>query len=84
MSKINEFDKIIRSLQGELKDLRKASDKANPVPFGQERLSAGDARHRYEQMSRGEIERLQPEQRKDMIKLLGVDRVVARLRGPGG
>ena len=84
MPKINEFDKVIRSLQSEIKRFGEAADKANPVPFGQERLSARDARRRYEQMSRGEIERLEPKQRKDMVKMLGVDGVLARLRAQGG
>lgn len=76
----NEFDFIVQKLQGELSQLRKQAEKARPVPFGQEQLSARDARNRYRQMSRGEMEKLTPEQRRDMLDLLGLDEVMAQLR----
>lgn len=83
MPKRNEFDDIIRSLQGELKAMRKAADAAKPVPFGEERLSAKEARTRYRQMSKEQIAQLQPEQREDMLKLLGLQEVLNQLRSEG-
>ena len=83
MPKHNEYDKVVQSLKDEISRARQRASKSNAVPFGQEQLSARDARRRYSQMSRGEIERLTPEQRKDMLGLLGVDGVMARLRSEG-
>lgn len=84
MPKRNEFTEVVLALKDELSRARKDASKVNPVRFGEERLSAKDARTRYSQMSRGEIERLSPDQRKDMLKLIGIDGVVARLRQVGG
>ena len=81
MPKRNEYDQVVQKISDELTRARKQAEKAHPVPFGQERLSARDARTRYGQMSRGEIEKLTPEQRKDMIGLLGVEKVMGQLRG---
>ena len=80
-SKRNVYDEVVQDLKEELTRARKEADKAHPVPFGQERLTARDARNRYGQMSRGEIEKLAPEQRRDMLKLLGQEQVMTQLRG---
>lgn len=84
MPRRNPYDEVVQELKDELTRAGRQADKSRAVPFGQERLSARDARNRYGQMSRGEIEKLAPEQRKDMINLLGVEKVIAQLRGHGG
>ena len=76
----NEFDRIVQDLKEELSGYRRQAEKSHAIPFGQEQLSARDARKRYGQMSRGEIEKLTPEQRKDMLKLLGTGPVLQQLR----
>ena len=81
MSKKNEFTDVMLDIKNEISHAHKEALKARPVPFGQERLSARDARVRYSQMSRGEIEKLMPEQRKQMIDLLGAETVINQLRG---
>lgn len=78
--KRNEFSEVVLALKDELARARKEAGKARPVRFGEERLSARDARNRYGQMSRGEIERLTSEQRKDMLDLLGTNAVLNQLR----
>ena len=82
--KRNPYDEVVQEIRGELHRRKDEAAKSHPVPFGQERLSARDARHRYSQMSRGEIEKLTPDQRRGMVKLLGVDSVLAQLRKGGG
>lgn len=84
MPKLNEFTEVVLSIKDELSHAKKEASKVNPVRFGDERLSAKQASARYSQMSRGEIERLTPDQRKDMIKLVGIDTVITRLRGSPG
>ena len=81
MPKRNEFTEVMLALKDEIVHAHKEALKARPVPFGQERLSARDARVRYSQMSRGEIEKLMPEQRKQMIDLLGAGTIINQLRG---
>lgn len=81
MPKRNEFTEVMLDIKNEIAQAHKQAAKTRPVPFGQERLSARDARVRYSQMSRGEIEKLSPEQRKQMIDLLGADTVINQLRG---
>lgn len=82
--KRNPYDEVVQEIREELGRRKNEAEKSHPVPFGQERLSARDARHRYSQMSRGEIEKLTPDQRRGMVKLLGMDSVLAQLRKGGG
>ena len=81
MGSKNEFTEIVLRMKDELSGSRRHAEKANPVRFMEERLSARDAKTRYSRMSRGEIERLTPDQRKDMVGLLGTGAVIERLRG---
>lgn len=69
----NEFQRVTDRMFEELEALRKKADKANPVPFGEERLSPRDARRRLEQLT--------PQQRQALIQQKGSGWMVKVLGG---
>ena len=74
MPQVNEFTEIVHLLKDEITGAKKTARKANPIPFGQERV-----KNKAAAMAR--FLNLSPEEKRAYIQEQGLENVMKMVRG---
>lgn len=84
MAKSNEFTRVVQNITNEARSYRQAAAKSTVVPYGQERLSRGEARTRAKTLTPADLQAMTPKQREGLLHEVGTPAVLEILRRGGG
>ena len=80
MSQANRYTKVAVRLGERLAANAIRAEKAKPIPFGMEKVTAAEQDRRFETMRPGEFQTMSPEDRRNLVNEYGLEAVMQKVR----